>query len=170
MTHGPLLKDKDWNFMVPFPLTFSLPHSPSIIHLCSYDLVNIFHRWALTDLFSWTNGLYFYSLGFVFWIYFGLCFGRISTVYSSPKLSDKTAKNSFGIQFGFPPGKHLCWGTHSSSSSSSELAVLSQESWEDLSAHLLNGSSCVILPFPPGWFAPSFCWNTSARSFLVQEH
>lgn len=51
MTHGPLLKDKDWNFMVPFPLMFSLPHSPSIIHLCSYDLVNIFHRWALTDFY-----------------------------------------------------------------------------------------------------------------------
>ena len=49
MTHGLLLKDKGRNFMVPFPLSFSLLHSPSIIHLHWYDLVNILHRWAMTD-------------------------------------------------------------------------------------------------------------------------
>lgn len=51
MTHGLLLKDKGRNFMVPFPLSFSLPHSPSVIHLHWYDLVNILHRWAMTDFF-----------------------------------------------------------------------------------------------------------------------
>ena len=71
--------------------------------------------------FSWANGLYFYSLGFVFWIYFGLCFGRISTIYSSPKLSDKTvlvfslvfplgntfARHSFILLFQFWNGSSL---------------------------------------------------------------
>ena len=164
MTHGLLLKDKGRNFMVPFPLSFSLPHSPSVIHLHWYDLVNILHRWAMTDFFFLDKWPVFLFPWFCFLDLFRFVFWKNIYHLFFPQTFRQNREEQFWYSVWFLP-----WETPLLRRS----LILLFQFWKGSSltgilrrpfCHLLNGSS----PCPPGWFAPLFCWNTSARSFLVQ--